>query len=358
VPTDESSRKRLGGALFYGIVILLAYFVYRVFEPFLDALAWAAVLVVVCYPVYARLAKRSSAGKTALAATAGVTLILIVPALFVMIAFVQQGVDAVHSIQSGAAAGHFPWVSSLLPRVEQRLPQANPGELWTLLQRYAEEAAAYVAGQLGTLLKHTALFLFELGVTIFAMFYFFRDGPAIIARLQDVLPFEESYRERMLREAQNLIYASVTSSLAGAVANGAVGGLAFALAGIGAPVFWGVTMGLCSFLPVVGSALIWVPGAIVLMAEGHVWRGILLAIICGGEALVMDNFIRPWMISGRTHMNGLMVFISVLGGISVFGLLGIVLGPIVVATAASLLDVYAPHARAGNPASKAGGTQT
>jgi predicted PurR-regulated permease PerM len=355
VTTELSSQKRLGSALFYGIVALLAYLAYLVFEPFLVALAWAIVLVVVAYPVYERLARRWGPTTAAILSTAGVTLILIVPTLLVMGAFVRQGVDAAREIQLGVASGHFRWVNDLWTRIQQRFPDSSPADLATVLHRYAEQAAGYFATRLGAILRNTAVFLFHLSVTILAMFYLFRDGDSIVARLREVLPFEDVHRERMIREARDLIFASVTSTLVAAAVHAVIGGLAFAVTGIHAAIFWGVMMGFFSLVPVVGSSLIWVPAAISLMVGGHVGRGVILVVICGLLVGLVDNVIRPWLISGRAEMGGLVVFISVLGGISVFGMLGVVLGPIVVATAASLLDLYAPSAQPGNIASKADG---
>ena len=356
--SEPNSQKRLGVALFYGIVIVLAYSAYLVFEPLLPALAWAAVLVVFCYPVYARLARRCGRTRAAIISTAGVTLIMIVPTLLVMAAFVHEGVGAARSLQNQIAIGHFRWVNDLWMRIQQRFPQANSADLATLLHRYAEQVAGYLATQLGAALRHTALFLFHLGVAILAMFYLFRDGESIVSRLRQVLPFEEAYRDRMLREGHGLIFASVASSLAAAASQGVLGGLALAVTGISSPVFWGVMMGFSSLVPVVGSALIWVPASTSLFVGGHIGRGILLVILCIVIVVSVDNFIRPWLISGRAEMGGLVVFISVVGGINGFGMLGIVLGPLIVATAASLWDLYAPGAQARNNTSKAIGRKT
>jgi len=352
---ELSTQKRLGSALFYGIVALLVYLAYLVFEPFLAALAWAIVLVVVAYPGYWRLARRMGPTMAAVVSTAAVTLILIIPTLLVMGAFVKQGVGAVQEIQLGVASGHFRWVNDLWTQIQQRFPDASPADLGTVLRRYADQAAGYFASRLGAVLRNTAVFLFHLSVTMLAMFYLFRDGDSIVKRLREVLPFEDAHRERMIREAHDLVFASVISSLAAAVAHGVMGGLAFAVTGVHAPVFWGVMMGFLSLVPVVGSSLIWVPAAISLMVGGHIGRGVILIVICGLLVGLVDNVIRPWLISGRAEMGGLVVFISVLGGISVFGMLGVVLGPIIVATAASLLDLYAPSAQPGNTASKPGG---
>jgi predicted PurR-regulated permease PerM len=234
-------------------------------------------------------------------------------------------------------------------------PDAGSDDLATSLRHYGEMAAKFVAARLGTILRNTAVFVFHLGVTILAMFYMYRDGASMVDRLRELLPFELVHRDRMLSDARNLIFASVTSSLVAAAAHGALGGIAFALTGINAPIFWGVMMGFFSFVPLVGSALIWVPVAISLMASGHWGRGIVLVVICAVIVGSVDNVIRPWLISGRAEMGGLVVFISVLGGIAAFGLLGVILGPIIVASAASLLDLYVPRARVGNTPARADG---
>jgi predicted PurR-regulated permease PerM len=345
---EPTSQKRIGTALFYGILILLVYLVYLVVAPFLVSLAWAAVIVVVSYPAYEWLARRWGATTAALASTAGVTLILIVPTLLVMIAFVRQGVDAAQSIELQVSGGHWAWLNHLWAQIQQRFPAASAAEITSSLRNFGDRAAGFVAERLGTILKHTATFIFNLGVTILAMFYLFRDGHSMVGRLREVLPFEASHRNRMLNEARSLIFASVTSSLVAAAAHGTLGGLAFVVTGIQAPIFWGVMMAFFSFVPIVGSALIWVPIAISLMAGGHMGRGIALVVFCAVIVGMVDNVVRPWLISGRAEMGGLVIFISVLGGITAFGLLGVVLGPIIVAMAASLMDVYAPRAAVGN----------
>ncbi len=139
-------------------------------------------------------------------------------------------------------------------RLQGRFPEVEATDLVTTLRGYAEKIAAYVASQIGTVLRHTAGFAFQLSVTILAMFYLFRDGPSLVDRLREVLPFEGHYRDRMIRDSRDLIFASVTSSIVAAAAHGLLGGVAFGLTGIGAPIFWGVMMGFFSLVPVVGSA--------------------------------------------------------------------------------------------------------
>ncbi len=338
--TEPNSQARLGAVLFYGIVIILAYLAFRVFEPFLVPLAWAAVLVVVFYPWHERLERRLGRTWAAATSTMAVTLILVVPMIFVMTAFVRQGLAAARWGEQALAAGHLAWANNAWAWVQRHVPGETPGDLGTVLRQAGERLAGFLAGELSTVVRNVAGFLFDLVVMLLAMSYLFRDADSVLARLRQALPFEERQRERMISEAHGLIFASVTSSLVAAAVNGVVGGSAFAIAGIGTPIFWGVVMGFCSLLPLVGSAIIWVPAAVGLMFHGSVGRGILVIALCAGVVGVVDNVVRPWLISGRARLSGLVVFISVLGGISVFGLLGVVLGPIVVATATSVLDIY------------------
>lgn len=357
MPVDPRGQERLRIILFYAIAALLAYLSYLIFEPFLVPLIWAVVLSVVTYSAHRRLARRLGRNSAALLSTIGVTLILIVPVIFVLSAFVKEAVQAVQSVRIGVELGHYAWASRLWERVQNRFPDLIPPDLGTVIHNYAEQAAGFVAGRLGAVLRHTAEFVVDLSFTILAMFYFFRDGDAIVARLRDSLPFEESQRVLVVDNTQSLIFATVTSSLAAAAAHGLIGGVAFALTGIQTPIFWGVLMGFFSLIPLVGTALVWVPLSLSLMLGGHLVAGIILAAICSVVVGTVDNVIRPLLISGRAEMSTLLIFIGVLGGIRVFGLLGVVLGPIIIATAATLLNVYVPGTNTGHTASKAGGKQ-
>ena len=345
------NRERLAKPIFYGVLVLLAYLVFRVFQPFLVPLGWAAVLVVFCYPWHARLEQRWGPNRAAATSTVGVTLILIVPALLLMTAFVREGIDAAGAIQQAFVEGRLPWLQRAWDWVQQHAPggAVRGSDLASLAREAAERVAAFLASQLGAVLRNVAVFLFDLLVMVFAMFYLFRDADEIIEAVRRVLPFEEEHREHLIAQARDLIFASVTSSLIVAAVQGLLGGLLFALLGLGAPVFWGVVMAFFSLLPLVGAWVVWVPAAIWLMLNDHMVGGIILVAAGAGVVGTVDNVLRPMLIGGRTRLSGLVIFISVLGGISVFGMLGVILGPIVVATAASILETYT-HRRAAAPA--------
>jgi predicted PurR-regulated permease PerM len=355
---DPRRQEGLGIVLFYAIALLLGYLAYRIFEPFFSPLLWAAILAVLTYPLYERLSRRFGPNRAALLTTAGVTLVLIVPMIFVLSAFVRQAMGAVRAIQLGVELGRYTWVNRFWDGLQSRFPQLIPYNLGNMIHNYAEQAASFAAGRVGGILRNTAAILMDTAFTILAMFYFYRDGASIVTRLRDGLPFEEAQRVRVVKETHSLIFATVLSTLTAAAVHGVVGTAAFALTGIRSPIFWGVLMGFFSFIPLIGTALIWVPLSLSLALGGHLAAGVILVAICSVVLGMIDNFVRPLMISGRADMSMLLIFIGVLGGIEAFGLLGVVLGPVILAIAATLLNVYVPGAHAGTTESKASGKKT
>lgn len=340
MPYRTIQQQRLGAVFFYLVIALLLYFTYLVFEPFLVPLCWAAVFAVVFDPLNKRIEREWSRGRAAITCTVLVTLLLIVPAIGVGISFVHQGLQAGAAVQHGLENGGLSRFDRFWEWLTAHMPGLTPQSLSQLLHRAIEATATLLATKIGVLLRNLAIFIFDLIVTIIAMFYFFRDSAKIMTRLRQVLPFDRDSREEVVAKSRELIFASVTMTLAVAAIHGVAGGLSFAIVGITAPVFWGVAIAFFSLLPVVGDLVIWIPAIIAEIVGGHWGKAILLAVIITIVAGVIDNLIRPLFLSGRARMNGLIIFIAVIGGMAVFGLLGIILGPIIVATFASLLDLY------------------
>ncbi|MGA7793857.1 MAG: AI-2E family transporter [Candidatus Acidiferrales bacterium] len=337
----QTAEHRFSNVLFYGVVLCLAYLVFRVFEPFLEPLGWAAVFGVIFYALQKRFERKWGGTRSAVVITLGVTLILIVPVLLLAGMFVREGIAAARDIQTAMAGGGYGWFNRAWSWLVSSIAAEGVSvDLPELVRQGASRAGEYMASELGRVIRNIVVFLFELFVMLFALFYFLRDGDSMLDRFRHFLPFEETMTERMLAEARELIFASVTTSLVIAAVQGILCGGAFAIVGLESAVFWGVVMGFLSLLPVVGAWPIWIPAVIWLFSTGHAVRAIILIAICGALGASIDNVLRPVLLGGRASLNSLLVFISVLGGIAVFGVLGVVLGPIVVATAVGILDVY------------------
>jgi predicted PurR-regulated permease PerM len=344
---DQLARERSTTLVFYGCILLLGYLIFLLFEPFLQPLAWAAIFAAFFFPRYKRFEAR--VGKTAAAAlcTTAVTLIIVVPFVLIAIAFVQQAAQTIGQIDIGANS------SKGLARVQRAWMWAQRqrgGQNLISFDEALKTAAAWLAGVVangaGVLLRNFVVLVVNLVIMLFALFFFFRDGDALMNRVRRILPFEPSFRDRRIAEASELVRASISAGLVVAIVQGAVGGIAFALLGLGAPIFWGVMMAFFALLPL-GAWVIWAPVAGWLLLTGQTGRGIALIAIGAGVVGLIDNVLRPILMSGRTQMNGLLVFISLLGGLATFGLLGLVLGPIIMATTISFVEAYATERRDG-----------
>jgi predicted PurR-regulated permease PerM len=341
---NASTSDQVTTVLSYGALLLLGYLVYGITAPFLVPLAWSAVLAIFFYPLHQSLLKRLKPNLAATVSTMAVTFLLIVPAIVVLFYTTKQAIDAGAKAQVVLQSPDKAMPTQMLDWVKAQLPDSmQDADLSDPVKRGAEKVAGFLAAKVGALVKNIFAFFLDLFVLLFALFFMFRDGEEISQVMRHLLPFDPNIQEDMMRESKELIFASVAVGLLIAAIQGALGGLAFTLVGIGTGIFWGVLMGFFSLVPVVGSALIWVPAALWLALTGHVWRGLLVLLICGGVAGVADNIIRPLLLRNRTHLNELLLFISVLGGIEVFGLLGLVAGPTILAAAMGIFRVYTQH---------------
>jgi predicted PurR-regulated permease PerM len=334
--------------LFLALVALFAYLLYLIFSPFLVPLCWAVVFTIMFLPVHQRIRRRiRGPNRAALLTTLLVTALIIVPGLLVLGIFTVQAMEVVQWAQGEWEQGRTPLrdflerafpMQGFLDRLAERGISEEQVTEWG--RQKLQQLGGFIVGQAGRLLRNFVFLLFDLFVLLFATFFLFRDGGELLERLRRALPLDETVREGLIYIGHNVLYASVFSSLVVAAAQGALGGLLFWLLGIGAPVLWGIVMAFLSLLPILGAWMVWVPAALYLVGVGEYLKAVILVVVGALVISMVDNVLRPILLSGRAEMNGLLVFISILGGIAAFGLLGIVLGPILVAFASALLEFY------------------
>ena len=207
-----------------------------------------------------------------------------------------------------------------------------------------QEIARTAAGLLGTVInkasKGTFQFVVNLFLIFFAMFYFFRDGDRLIPTLKYLSPLSDRYEEKLIMQFLSVSRATIKGTLLIGLIKGFMGGLTFWIFGISSPILWGVVMVLLSIIPMVSAWLVMYPAAILLMISGQVWQGILLFLIAAVIIGNIDNILIPRLVGREAGMHELMVFFSTLGGISIFGVMGFIIGPIIAALFISILDVY------------------
>ncbi len=317
------------------------YLCWLMLRPFVGVLEWATVLVIVFYPVHKRLASKiKRRGLCAFLSCLLVILIVILPVTFLTLALTDELAKIVPVLPTKLSQlmnSQTPVVGRVSKWIQARLgtdSMASQEFIIDQLKRTGEYLLGLSVGLMGNIVGGIVKAFF----VIFTMYYLFRDGEKILSSLRDVLPLNRVESERIFLRTKEVVSASVYGVVTIAMIQGALGGIAFWLLGIPSPILWAVLMTFVCMIPVAGSFLVWIPLAIYLMLNGHWSKAILLVVWGAFVVSTIDNFLRPKLIKNQTRLHELFVFFSVLGGMSVFGLLGIVLCPVVLAITLGLLD--------------------
>lgn len=333
----RSGRERFTELLFYAVVLLVAYLAMQVVWPFLTPLAWAVILAMTLRPVYLRFCIRLRNSTAALATTILAGVLICAPAAF-LTAVVAQQLPVALDYMNGLSAATPERVMYYWSMLRARVPITVPEDPMAYLSEWTQVATAFLAGQAGSLLANVLSTIGSLLVMLFALFFLLRDGRAYAEVVRRLLPFNEAESDRLIKETTDLVVASVGAGLTVAAIQGLLGGLLFWALGLPAPAVWGVAMGICSLIPVIGATIIWIPEAIWLFVTGDVARALILTAVSAVVIGSADNVLRPMLLSGRTSASGLVVFIGLLGGAAAFGFVGLVLGPIVLVIAGTLIE--------------------
>ncbi len=337
-------------AFFYGSLLLLLYLTYLILMPFASAILWATVLVIVFQPVYRRLLQwfGGRSGLAALVLTIAVIAAVMIPAIligwvltheatsFYQAAerfYQQEGVVGIAS-HPVAMAGRALWDWVSLPFTR----------LGFDLNAIALKALSAVSRVIADGLKGVALnllsFTMNCFLTAFTLFFLLRDGETLVRNLQALLPLERRHAEVLFSRLYNAVSAVVRGTIVTALAQGILGGAGYWIFGVPYAVFLGLATAVFSLLPVGGAALIWIPAVLYLFLEGDWMRGLFLLAWSTAIVSTADNILKPALISGGTNLPTLFLFFGMLGGLQVFGILGFIMGPVLLVTLATFLEIY------------------
>ena len=353
----NSEAERITQLVFYGTVLLIAWLAFRIVEPFLVEIGWALVLAVSLDPFRLRLEGRLGPTRTAILLTALVVVLLVIPVVFVGKTLVTEGAPAVSYLEAQLRSGAGPsaWLHDAWKWLREQAPMLPPEEeAIATVTRGIGAAAQFMAARAGGVLKGVANFMFSLAITLAMLFFLLRDWSSFARGLEGALPFEPAQNARLLAITRAMVSASVTAMLTIAAIQGVIGGATFAILGIPGAVVWGAMIGFLALLPLVGSTLVWLPAGVWLLLSGSVADGIILLLVGVLVLGNVDNVVRPLLLSGSSHVSTPVLIISLLGGLSAFGFIGIVLGPLVASILTALVQSYRPAV----PAEKAGSEES
>jgi predicted PurR-regulated permease PerM len=289
--------------------------------------------------VHLELKAKIGPNRAALATTLMAGILIVAPAVTLVSVFareVPQVVERVRNVTPTSPAQ----IQRLWNVVRDRSPIALPEQPTEVLREAVQRTLTFLAPRAGAVVADFFATIGSLFVMLFALFFLLRDGETLGSQLRELLPLPERERDRLLTETRDMVIASVGAGLLVAAVQGAIGGLAFLVVGLAAPVIWGVVMALCSLIPLVGAALVWVPAVLMLLFSGEIGRAVTLTIFGVLGISMADNILRPLLLAGRTSASGLVVFLGILGGASAFGFIGLVIGPIILVTAGNLIRVF------------------
>ncbi len=328
------------------VLVVTAVFLW-IIADLLMPIFWAAVLAVLFQPLNRRIlpAVKGKRSVAALLTTLIVIIVLIVPFGLLAAAVTQQALGIYRQIAAGEINLQAP-----IDFVERSLPMLNEflaaygvdiDNIRTSIEDAAMVASRYVATEALAFGRDALTFTLLFGVMLYVLFFFIRDWERILDSMVRVLPLGDQRERQLMSKFALVSRATIKGTLVVAVVQGLLGGITFALVGIQASVLWGVAMGVLSLIPAIGPPIVWIPAAIILITTGSFWRGLVVILVGTLVIGLVDNLLRPILVGRDTRMPDYIVLISTLGGITVFGLAGVVAGPLVAALFLVVWDMFA-----------------
>ncbi|MEH6757144.1 MAG: AI-2E family transporter [Parasphingorhabdus sp.] len=369
---DESERPQFGIERLFvlALLVIISLAFALLIEPFFGAIVWGVVVAVLFQPVYQKMSIWLSprVNLAAFLTLILVILLVIVPAILLGMALVQEATNAYVSIQAGEFdfGGVFVSFQNSLPSwVQNQLAAWGYGDLTTVRPRIEEAVGntlEFLIGQAFSVGQGAFRFMLALGVMLYLTFFLLRDGRDLAAQIENVVPLSQSKSRILIDKFFIVIIATIKGSFVIALLQGAVGGLIFWALDIRGALLWAVSMAIFSLIPAIGTGFVWLPVGIYLLVTGSVWQGIVLILAGIFIISMIDNLVRPTLVGRDTRMPDYVVLISTLGGLELFGFNGIVIGPLLAALFIAVWRIFAEmnkterarqvRARAANAKSK------
>ncbi|MFH1426094.1 MAG: AI-2E family transporter [Candidatus Kerfeldbacteria bacterium] len=332
--------KKIQSIAFFALLIGVSIVFLQMIWPYVFALFWAAVIAVIFHPVYKRLLKRlKNESIAASLMVIIVILIVVLPLAGVLTLVIQQAIqiydrvsepDTIASIISSAEAIiHAPFVQRITGEVDfvQQLRDAS--------STIASSAIQWL--QAGT--RSTLQVIVNILIMIYSLYFFFKDGESWLKRIMHLLPFGDENETVLYKKFVSTSKATLKGTILLGGIQGTLGGLLFLAVGIEAAAFWGLVMIVLSIIPAVGSFLVWFPAAVIMLATGNIWQGV--ALLIGGVIIgTVDNLLRPSLVGKDIQMHPIWILFSTIGGIVMFGISGVVIGPMIAAFFLGVLNMY------------------
>lgn len=338
IANDWGSRSHVHTLVLMAVTVAGIYVCYRLAEPFFPALAWALALAVLFAPLQRWL--ESKVKYPNLAATISVVVvavIVVVPATFVAERIIGEAAKGAETIKTVVESGAWRRALEANPRIT---PVGRWIERQFDLPGMVNTATSWLTNAAASFVRGSVVQLIGIVLTFYLLFYFLRDRRAALESLRSLSPLSEANMTRLFDDVSDTVHATLFGTFVVAIVQGTLGGLMFWWLGLPAPLLWGIVMGLLAVVPVLGAFIIWIPAAILLVLQGD-WDKALLLTLWGGIVVGgIDNLLYPMLVGRRLKMHTVVAFISIVGGLIIFGPSGLILGPVVFTVVRLLLEIW------------------
>ncbi len=337
-------RLKVSNILFYSILGLVSFLFLLILKPFFFPIFWAAVIAGIFNPVYEYLKRRIHS--PSMAATAVLMLILVIiilPALVIGSLLLNESLELYESLDMGTVS---------LEQQARNLANKMSGNPY--LSKFsidtafvtnsiadgAKGIANYIFQNLRDLTQNMVIFMAQFAITLYTLFFFIRDGGFFLQMLVRIFPLGDKRELALFKSFSVTARATLKVTLIIGGLQGLLGGILFLILGVKGALTWGVVMVFSSIIPGVGCSIVWMPVAIIMLILGHFWKGIIILAFGALVISMVDNFLRPLLLGHDVQMHPLLIFLSTLGGIMLFGISGFVLGPIITSLLLAFWKMY------------------
>lgn len=348
------------------LLLLFAAVAVLVTWPFLRAIASAVIVAVIFYPVFERVLRWSKGrrGWASLYTTLGIVVVFLVPVALILLKATSEAISVAQRLTrlSAEQGGFTQFVSAMLERplhFVARFVDVSKIDVHAMVNSNVQRVSLGVLSSGAVVLGNLAEFTASFVIMLVVVFFLFRDGESWTDNLATMMPLTPAQSSRLFRNIADTIIGNVYGILSVGIAQGLLTGIAVAIVGLPSPLLLGLGAFFTSIIPVVGAALVWVPAGLFLIFKGSLWKGIFVLIWGTVVISAADNVIRPWVVSGKIELHPLVLLFFILGGVQVFGFLGLFLGPVIASVLFAVLDILrdeiaATHADSAASASSAG----
>ena len=335
---DGGARSHIQALVLIVAIALGIYVCYRLALPFVPAIVWALALAVLFTPFHRWLEPKLKHPSLAAAVSVlMVGLIVAVPVSFVVQRLIMESARGAEIIKTKVESGEWRRAIEAQPRIA---PLADWIEQTIDPSGTVETFATWLTTTAGSIVKGSVVQVIGFCLTFYLLFYFLRDRHPALQWLRSLSPLSKTEMNRLFSRVADTIYATVYGTLAVSAAQGVLGGLMFWWLGLPAPLLWGVVMGLLAVVPVLGAFVVWIPAALFLALEGS-WGKALILTLWGMIVVgTIDNLLRPVLVGKRLKLHTVLAFISVVGGLFLFGPAGLILGPVALTVTTVLLETW------------------